>query len=192
MKKISLFLAALMLLSLLAGCGQAEETPDTTSPAVFVTIPTLEGGAAEVDTTDMTFYELDSGISYYGPGSMKESKTDAMTAYMDSGFFLFMVIEETKDTSALGDASLEDYGKLLTDRNNLDPCTVDRYGNLATCYVADSITGDRDFFYYVTVHETAESFFLVQFVCPGEVADKHVDSMAQWSSTFSYTKPAEE
>ena len=82
--------------------------------------------------------------------------------------------------------------RTFMESNGFDTVTTDRYGNLATCYAADSITGEKDFFYYVTIKETAESFWLVQFVCPGETAEEHVDNMAQWSSTFTYSKPAEE
>mgnify|MGYP003318717364 CR=1 FL=1 len=58
-------------------------------------------------------------------------------------------------------------------------------------FIADSTTGESDFFYYVTIKETESSFWMVQFVCPGEVAEKHVDSMAQWSSTFAEIPAAE-
>ena len=192
MNKRPFILVFILLLFLLAGCTAAQETPDTTSAAIFVTIPAAEGTPAEVNTLNMTHYELECGFSFYGPGNLKEQKTEAMAAYMDSGFFLVMVIEEPKAGTAVENMTAQEYADLLTTRNNIAPCATDRYGNLATCYVADSITGESDFFYYVTVKETAESFWLVQFVCPGETADTHVDNMAQWSSTFSYTTPAEE
>lgn len=191
MKKMSLLLVFLLLLSCLAGCGANEETPDTTSSAIYVTVPALEGVPAQVDTTAMSYYELSCGLSFYGPGSLKEERTQAMAAYMDSGFFLVMVIEEPKEGTVLADMTAEEYGEMLTTQNKLDPCVIDRYGNLATCYVADSITGESDFFYYVTIKETESSFWMVQFVCPGEVAEKHVDSMAQWSSTFAEIPAAE-
>lgn len=191
MKKRSLFLVLVLVLSMLAGCGTAEETPETTSPAVFVTIPAAESTPVQVNTLGMTRYDLECGLSFYGPGNLKEQKTEAMAAYMDSGFFLVMVIEEPKSGTAVENMTAQEYADRLTTQNNLTPCTADRYGNLATCYAADSVTGESDFFYYVTIKETADSFWLVQFVCPGETADKHVDSMAQWSSTFVETPAAE-
>ncbi len=191
MKKRSLFLVLALVLSMLAGCDTVEETPETTSPAVFVTVPAPEDAPVPVDTLGMTHYDLECGLSFYGPGSLKEKKNEAMAAYMDSGFFLVMVIEEPKVDTVLENTTAQEYADMLTSRNNLDPCVTDRYGNLATCYVADSVTGESDFFYYVTIKETAGSFWLVQFVCPGETAEKHVDSMAQWSSTFVETPAAE-
>lgn len=191
MNKRALFLVIALLLSMLAGCGTAEETPDTTSSAIFVTIPALQDAPASVDTSAMTHYDLECGLSFYGPGNLKEQRNEAMAAYMDSGFFLVMVIEEPKTGTILESMSAQEYADMLTTQNNLDPCTMDRYGNLATCYAADSVTGEKDFFYYVSIKETAESFWLVQFVCPGETAESHVDSMAQWSSTFVETPVAE-
>ena len=192
MNRRALILVFVLLLSLLAGCGTTQETPETTSPAVFVTIPAANDSPVEVNTANMTHYDLECGFSFYGPGNLKEQKTEAMAAYMDSGFFLVMVIEEPKAGTAVENMTVQEYADLLTSQNNLTPCTTDRYGSLATCYAADSITGEKDFFYYVTIKETAESFWLVQFVCPGETAEEHVDNMAQWSSTFTYSKPAEE
>lgn len=191
MKKSALILVFALLTAMLAGCGTAEETPDTTSSAIFVTLPALQDTPEPVDTSDMHHYDLACGLSFYGPGSLKEKRNQTMAAYLDSGFFLVMVIEEPKTGTVLENATAQEYADMLTGNNNLEPCVIDRYGNLATCYVADSVTGDSDFFYYVTIKETAGSFWLVQFVCPGEAAEEHVDNMAKWSSTFVET-PADE
>ena len=72
MKKRSLFLVLILILSILAGCGTSEETPDTTSAAAFVTIPAAEDAPVRVDTLGMTRYDLECGLSFYGPGNLKE------------------------------------------------------------------------------------------------------------------------
>ena len=145
MNRRALILVFVLLLSLLAGCGTTQETPETTSPAVFVTIPAAKDSPVEVNTANMTHYDLECGFSFFGPGNLKEQKTEAMAAYMDSGFFLVMVIEEPKAGTAVENMTAQEYADLLTSQNNLTPCTTDRYGNLATCYAADSITGEKDF-----------------------------------------------
>ena len=78
---------------------------------------------------------------------------------------------------------------MLAGTNGLTPFRYDRYGSLATTYTAPSDeAGNEDFFYYVTVKEDTDCFWLIQFVCPVSLAqDGGADELAQWSATFAKT-----
>ena len=184
MKKICLILALCLILSALTGCaGKADTEPKETYALIPVT--PLEGEPLEVDTSGMKEYTLKCGLTFFGPGGLKEEETEAMAGYMKSSTHLVMVIREDKPGTVLENASAEEYAKLLSDSNGLTPFREDRYGNLATTYTAESTEeGKEDFYYYVTVKESADCFWLIQIVCPISLSVEGADELAQWSATF--------
>ena len=188
MKKISLILTLALVVTLLAGCGSSAGDPDTT---VQATIQPLQGEPLPVDTTDMTSYDLACGLSLYGPSGMKEEEIDGLAAYLNNGFFLIMIIQEPREGTLLAEKDLQGYADLLTESNGIPACQMDIYGSLATSYLADAISGDDAFYYYMTVKETADSFWLVQIACPDYMAAKYADSMARWSATITPTAAEE-
>lgn len=185
MKKICLILALCMILSALTGCGaSASKEPEETYPLIPVT--PLEGEAETVDTTGMKEYTLKCGLTFFGPSGLKEKETEAMAGYMKSGYHIVMVIREDKAGTILENATAEEYAKLLSDSNGLTPFQYDTYGSLATTYTAKSDEeGNEDFYYYVTVKESEDCFWLIQLVCPVSLSqDGGADKLAQWSATF--------
>lgn len=184
MKKIIAVLLALSLLLGFSGCGFAASEPD--EEAAQLRVQPLEGEPKEPDTRGLKHYELDNGLSFYATGGMKETQVDGMAAYMRNSYFLVMVIEESKEGTILEDMDLESYGALLAENNGLEPFTLDPYGNLATVNIANVYESEDLFFYYVTVHETENSIWLVQIACPDELAPSNMDQMAQWSATFGF------
>ena len=185
MKKFCLILSLCLLMSLLGGCGAASAEPEETYELVEV-VP-MEGEPLSVDTTGMKEYTMECGLHFFGPNGLKEEKTEAMAGYMKSGYHIVMVIREDKNGTVLENATAEEYGEMLSGSNGLTPFQYDRYGNLATTYTAPSDEpGNEDFFYYVTVKEGADCFWLIQFVCPVSLSqDGGADELAQWSATFA-------
>lgn len=185
MKKNCLILCVCLLLGLVSGCGTTTSQPEETYEPVTVT--PLEGEPLTVDTTGMKEYTLACGLTFFGPKGLKEEETEAMAGYMKSGYHILMVIREDKNGTVLENATAEEYGEMLAGSNGLTPFVRDSYGNLATTYTAPSDKeGNEDFFYYVTVKEGAECFWLIQFVCPVSLSvDGGADELAQWSATFA-------
>lgn len=185
MKKFALLLAVCLAVSCLAGCGRSiGEKPDENAP--LVQVPPLAGEPLEPQTQGLKHYELESGVSFYAARGLDETQVDGMAAYLRSGYFLIMVIEEPKTGTALEGISLEEYGQMLSDSNGLKPFTRDSYGTLATTNIAVGEDDRELFFYYVTIHETPESIWLVQVACPDDLALNNVEDMAKWSATFRF------
>lgn len=185
MKKFYLLLSVCLLLGLFAGCGATTTEPAETYELIGVTPP--EGEPLTVDTTDMKEYTLECGLSFFGPSGLKEEKTEAMAGYMKSAYHIVMVIREDKNGTVLENATAEEYGEMLSGSNGLTPFIRDSYGNLATTYTARSEKeGNEDFYYYVTVKEGADCFWLIQFVCPVSLSrGGGAEEMARWSATFT-------
>lgn len=188
MKKICLMLALCLLLSLFAGCaGKTSEEPEETY--ALIPVAPLEGQALPVDTDGMKQYTMNCGLTFYGPSGLKEEETEAMAGYMKSAYHLVMVIREDKTGTVLENATAEEYAAMLAGSNNLEPFITDRYGNLATTYTAAGYEeASEDFYYYVTVKEGADCFWLIQIVCPVSLSEMSADEMAQWSATFTETE----
>ncbi len=188
MKKLCLILALLVLLSSLNGCGSAAaEEPEETY--TLVEVQPLEGEILEVDTKGMKEYTMECGLTFFGPSGLKEEKTEAMAGYMKNNYHLVMVIREQKTGTVLENATAEEYAEMLARSNGLNPFVVDRYGNLATTYTAEGYEeAKEDFFYYVTVKDSAECIWLIQIVCPVSISDESVENMAMWSATFRETE----
>jgi hypothetical protein len=190
MKRIALILALCLLLSCLSGCGMAMgEKPDES--ALQVRVEPLAGEAVEPQTQGLTLYELDSGVSFHALKGLDETKIENMAAYLRNGFFLVMVIQEPKTGTALEGVTLEEYGEMLCAANGLAPFTRDIYGTLATVNVAAGEGEGEMFFYYVTIHESEDSIWLVQAACPDDMAQSNVADLALWSATFRFGPPRE-
>ena len=185
MKKLCLILSVCLLLSLLSACG-AGISAEPEETYTLVEVQPLEGEVLSVNTAGMKKYTMECGLTFFGPSGLKEEKTEAMAGYMKSGYHIVMVIREDKAGTVLENATAEEYGEMLSGSNGLTPFRYDRYGNLATTYTAASEKeGNEDFFYYVTVKEGTDCFWLIQIVCPVSLAAEGADEMAQWSATFT-------
>lgn len=190
MKKTAVILALILLLSCLTGCGMAiGEEPD--GAALQIRVEPLAGEPAVPETQGLELYELSSGVSFYAVKGLDETEIEGMAAYLRSGYFLVMVIEEPRNGTALEGVTLEEYGQLLCQTNGLEPFTRDIYGTLATVNVAAGESEGEMFFYYVTVHETEESIWLVQVACPDDLAQSNAADLARWSATFRFGPPKE-
>lgn len=184
MKRLCLILSLCLLLGALSGCGAPSAEPEETYE--LVTVSPMEGEPLPVDTTGMKEYTMECGLTFFGPSGLKEEKTEAMAGYMKSAYHIVMVIREDKSGTILENATAEEYAQMLSTSNGLTPLQYDRYGNLATTYTAESDEeGNEDFFYYVTVKESEDCFWLIQIVCPVSLSVEGADEIAQWSATFT-------
>lgn len=188
MKKIIAVLLILCMLPVLSGCGSADTPKEPVSPSLRV--QPLEGEPLQPDTTGLKEYSLDNGIRFHAVKGLDETEVDGMAAYLRNTFFLVMVIQEPKTGTVLEDVDLAGYGELLASQNGLAPFVTDRYGTLATTNTAVADGTDDLFFYYVTIHETADSIWLVQIACHDDLAQSNLDDMAMWSASFRF--PGEE
>lgn len=188
MKKLCWILVFCLLAAVFSGCGAAGDS-GTDETYQLVTVEPLNGEPLPVNTDGMEKYTMACGLTFFGPGGLKEEETEAMAGYMKSGYHIVMVIREEKTGTVLENATAEEYAAMLADSNGLDPFVTDRYGNLATTYTAAGYEEDKeDFFYYVTVKEGADCIWLIQIVCPVSLSDEGADEMAQWSATFRETE----
>lgn len=184
MKKLCLILSVCLLVMLFAGCGANFSSGEPEETYTLVEVVPQEGEPKAVDTTGMKEYTMGCGLTFFGPSGLKEEETEAMAGYMKSGYHIVMVIREDKPGTVLENATAEEYAKMLADSNGLTPFVYDSYGNLATTYTAESSEDTEDFFYYVTVKESDDCFWLIQIVCPISLSVDGADEMAQWSATF--------
>ena len=184
MKKLCLLLTLCLLLSVFTGCGASQSSDDTEETYTLVEVQPLEGESLTVNTSGMKEYTMECGLTFFGPSGLKEEETEAMAGYMKSSYHIVMVIREDKAGTVLENATAEEYAKMLADSNGLTPFQTDRYGSLATTYTAESNEDNEDFFYYVTVKEGTDCFWLIQIVCPVSLSVDGADEIAQWSATF--------
>jgi len=190
MKKITILLALCLVLGCLTGCGMAiGEKPDES--ALQIRVEPLTGEPAVPQTDGLELYELSSGVSFHAIKGLDETQIEGMAAYLRNSFFLVMVIEEPK-VGPLENVTLEEYGEMLCRSNGLAPFVRDIYGTLATVNVAAGESEGEMFFYYVTIHETEDSIWLVQVACPDDLAQSNAADLAAWSATFRFGPPKEQ
>lgn len=152
MKKLSLLLALVMILGLLAGCGS--------------TAPTAQS------------YTLESGIVITAESGMTETAQAPFTTTLQGKNSMVTFLEESKAMLASG-MTAEEYAAIVTSGNGLSgEFATDAEGNLANSYTRE-IDGN-EFFYYITVKETGTSFWLVQMVCLADQQETYEPLFRQW------------
>ena len=189
MKKYTrLALVLCLAVCLLCGCGQTREPAPTETEYVLPEVPQSQ----EILTPNLSGwkeYKLESGLCFSGPQGLGDAEVEGMAAYLRNAYFLVLAIEEPKTGTVLENITKQEYAAMLAENNGLDPFVTDCYGNLATTNTALSYEGKTMFFYYVTVLETENSFFLIQIATPEELAQDNVLDMAAWSASFTWAPP---
>lgn len=191
MKKVCLILSLCLLLSLLGGCADQQgtaEPAETTEPLPLVEVTPAEGELLSPDTEGLKKYKLDCGLTFYGPRGLEEDEIDGLAGYLSGTYYVVMIIREPRAGTVLENVTLEEYAEMLAESNSLNPFVVDSYGSLATTYMAESFEFSGTFFYYTTVREGEDCFWLIQITCPDDLAQKNAGEMARWSATFTETK----
>jgi hypothetical protein len=183
MKKLALLLALCMMFSVLAGCGNDADTTPTKDAAGNETTPTQGGIIGALEDLLTQTYEFDCGASVTAPIGMNPLDAPGYTAALSGLNVAFVLLEENKAAGMLTGYSLTDYANLVQIANSLpSEFSTDACGNLYTTKV--SPVEGTDWLYYITVHESAESFWLVQFACQESQYSLYEDLFAQWSASL--------
>lgn len=154
MKKIAMILALCLVFSLMAGCS--------------------DSGTIKTET-----YNLNCGATITALAGLDETPMEGYTTTLDSRKIAVFLLEEDKPAGY----HLADYADLVVQANGMETSFAeDAYGNLANSYVAES-EGEQ-WFYYVTVVEGQDSFWLCQFICRESERSKYEDLFGQWSATL--------
>lgn len=156
MKKLSLLLALVLILGLFAGCGDSAPTSRE--------------------------YTLECGITLTAESGLTEKEQPAFTTSLQGRNSMILFLEESKAMLG-GDMDLEQYADIIVSGNRLtEGFAEDASGNYATSYTRD-VDGSK-FFYYVTVHETASSFWMVQMACMESKQETYEPLFREWAATI--------
>lgn len=132
----------------------------------------------------LTQYTLSCGLTLQAEPGMQEVPGGGYAAVLQGDYCLLMVLEDPKQ-NATAALSLEGYAKTVARIHGLEPFRENAYGNLATVYTTHSQSTGLDYFYYLTVKETDESFFLCQMVCTAGEYRNYRDQFDIWATTIT-------
>lgn len=192
MKKFALILAMCMVFSLMAGCsdnsgnsGNSGNTPAVTDP-----VETTKGNALEDILNDLLTqtYTLECGASITAPVGMTETQMTGFTGALDSANIAMILLEENK--VSFPGYSLADYGALIVSGNNLQQdFGTDAWGNTYVVYEAIAADGNK-WSYYLTIHETASSFWMCHFACASDQYELYQEGFGRWSASLTLPEGA--
>lgn len=141
-----------------------------------------EGEFAPVDYDGLEQYDLGCGMALYAMPGMEVQEVSGYDAALIGGKVVTLVFSESKEQVGKG-FTLEEYAKAVTDANGLDACTPDKYGNLATVFTKDDEQG-QPYFYYLTVTQTEQDYWICQSACPVDDAAVYADEFSRWSTSL--------
>lgn len=141
-----------------------------------------EGQFARVDRTGLYWYDLGCGMQLYAMPDMKAGAVEGYHAALIGGDVVVLLFSEAK--SQVGEGfCLEEYAHAVTSANGLEDCTLDAYGNLGTVFTREDSQG-VSYFYYMTVKESRDAFWICQITCPEEQASRKAEDFHRWSATL--------
>ena len=143
-----------------------------------------EGEIIPVSTDGLQEYALDCGLTFYSVPSLFSETVEGYAACLWNDGITILILEENKAENSLTYLTLENYANLYETYGIVTGFAVDPYGNLATSFVEQGGDGN-EYFYYVTVKETEESFWLIQTCCLSSEATLYADAFAQWNATIT-------
>lgn len=161
-RRILLVLAAVLCLSLFAGCGVTQDVTETT------TLP----------PEDPT-YNFDVGFSVQMPEGFEEqeSQLNDFFGIGNGGTFAIIANKEAKD----GFADLAEYAQGIADANGANMVMTAPEGYLYINYVNE--TDDNHM--YTVFAEGEEFFYRVAFYCPTSNWINYSSQFPQWAATVT-------
>lgn len=184
-KALSVLLAAVLLLSLLAACGaepQPAEEP-TGEPTETQTEPQTEPG----EENELVEYHHSIGVSLSMAKGFVESEAEGILGCYEGELSNVRFAEELfVNLESLGydpNMSLEEYARLILDVYQLEGAPLtDDHGNVYIVYNQDIQGYDVAYYAYFTRGEAA--FWMTTFMCFAEIAPDMEDDFALWASTI--------
>ena len=144
----------------------------------------LEGEFLPVDTANLEQYDLDCGLMISAAPGLKKMDVEGFTACLTNEEVMILILEERKDDYGLYGLTLEDYAALYEEYGIITGFSYDLYGNLAATFTSE-VDGGVEYFYYATVKNTGDSFWLIQMACLSDMAPSYVESFTQWGATIA-------
>lgn len=135
-----------------------------------------------LDYSHLEKYTLDCGINLYAGTGMQEQTASGFTACLGSREAIILLMRDNKEEHDLVGLSLQEYADLVSQANDLDQFTKDNYGNLHASFNSTDSSGVT-YFNNLTVHETSDSFWVVQMTCTVENQPKYDREFALWATS---------
>lgn len=113
-----------------------------------------------------------------------EKEIVGQTAMFQSTNVLVTVLMEEKSLIGNG-VSLERYAELVCNVNGLKDSEIELNGDRAEFTYEKTVSG-KDYKYFAKCYKTDEAYWLVQFACFEDSADKYVDNIEKWADTVKF------
>jgi len=150
--------------------------------ASTLTVAAMNGQRSSAELGEEV-YQLDCGMQITaGSGMTSRPGYSGFTEFLYGPEYALVLMEENKAEYGMNSWTLEDYAAAVSEANGLEVLSSNSYGSLHTTFVEEN--EGISYFYYLTVSETDESFWLCQFYCPENLTSSYADSFAKWSATL--------
>lgn len=144
-------------------------------------------GCYAVDLPTVT-YDIGGGLSIKLPAALQEvdAEDSEVKAFANGNISANFTYDSFKELAELGleNVTFEEYAELSQAVNEkfTDPYTPDENGHLATTYTVD-VDGEL-YFYYVTIREGRNGFWIITFTCKDSAKDKYLDKFTEWNDSI--------
>ena len=142
------------------------------------------------NATDKTFTYEEMSITL--TDAFEEKNFEGYSVTYDSSQAAVFVLREAKDL--LGEEiTFDDYTELVMQANAsrgfVDLSDVTKKDGLVCFdYRFTNTEQGIEYRYFTTLHESADAFWMVQFVTPTELYDKYVDTFVKWTKTVTFSR----
>ena len=203
-KLLAILLVAAMCLSM-SGCalifsaaklGADETIQETYTETEVIPDESSEAPVSEISEEEsvnslagLESYSYSEGISLMMEEGMARQDTEDFTIYAYSNTAMFAAIKEDASVFSgagldIADYDLEEYAGIVQQGNGLDASFAkDEAGNLSVTY--NSNQNGTDFFYYATVKQGSDSFWVVTFACFAEDEATYLPQFKIWAATIN-------
>jgi|GEM_PF-4318827 len=199
MKKtwIALLLAAALLLGCTA-CSLAdsfrkgyEAAKDDASPSPTPTATPSPSSAQTADVPSPTPSSaaaptVTTGFSIALPEDFERQEDESLAAYYLRDDAVMWAIRETLDeleAAGYSPTGEQEYAEIVTRANGLD-VVLEQSASGHVYFVYENTVDAEDFFYYATVRQGEDAFWLCQFACLAVDAPDLLDSFSAWADTI--------
>jgi len=144
------------------------------------------GGNSGSDGPKMQAVDSGNGFKVSLPADMKSDPTDGFELFYISDYAMMSVVRE--DYELLRQAgidpdtlTIDDYAALVGQANGIT-YDKDASGNYVTEYTRN--VDGSDFYYFTTLRQSSDSYWVVSFACFLSDRDKYKASFEEWAGTI--------